>query len=109
VWNVTAREPPSHVLIEVAGQHAVPHPGGRDVENVTVVDRSTGSAIRQADVPLGGRVNFTKAQLNRAHDLQLRFLCDPDWFCHEERREVWVTLFYGMDIPEGYTALPPPE
>lgn len=107
VMNLTAFAPPDHLVVEVFGKHAVHNPLG-DAEYVRVVNVANGTAITQGNRRLPVYLDLNATALKGATSFQLWFLCESSWVCEEERRDVWVSVFYGQEVPEGYTANPAP-
>jgi hypothetical protein len=106
IWSVNVTEPPRALLFEVFGQHTVHHPLNPDQEYVTIQDNATSEYLRNGFFRLPARLNATSEKIGKTHDLKFRVWCDGSWVCFQERRETWLTLFFNMDIPDGYSAVP---
>lgn len=129
-WWVPVPSDVDHVVLEVAGKHAVPHPMGWDGLYVDVKGYpANGTDFRTLFFCSGGPYLGLRADCHRLpmnlhfpptklHDqnetvadvarLKIPFSCEPSWVCVEERYEAFASLFYDWEgeIPPDYSAQP---
>lgn len=108
-WLIPTQAKPETMVLEILGQHAVPNPVTGDTEayyvyggrNVTTEDTLFGSA---ENLPVNHV--FASSDVGKYREFLTMYFCDFYWVCVNEKRDLWVTLFYGAPAPEGYTAVP---
>lgn len=109
VWFVRG-DAPDVMFIEFFGKHATSDPQG-DSETFWLFrnhyDTAAQVGLHQVALP-GGSVTYTQEQLGEKVKVWwAQILCDDSWFCLEEKRDMFVSLFHGYEeVPEGYSVMP---
>lgn len=107
LWNFTTKGPPQAMLIEITGQHSLgENPQFKASEHLYFFAGDDGDPKINANYVLPARVVLKPAEIDNQTEFIVNSLCDYYWFCYEEKREVWITAFHNMALPEGYSALP---
>lgn len=111
-WKINTTVPATSIQWEIYGRHTVTNPQG-DAEYFWIfrdnydLAGTTGERIyNNAAGKLPLTVSFNKTVIKKTSQFFSQVLCDYYWFCFEERREMWFTAFYGMDVPDGFAARP---
>lgn len=109
MWFVTAPEVPGEMLLEITGTHAVPPPWTTPRETwysyrVHAIDADASMGYSVTNMPT--YIRFANKEIQNSTEYLFTFYCDTVWLCIEERRDAYLSLFYGLDLPEGYTAIP---
>lgn len=108
-WTDTPPEGSTHMLVEIFGAHSIAKPTG-DREWYWLFDEGNGngSEITRGEFDLPIRIELEEDDYEGTTNFWSQILCEEQWICFQERRDVWVTFFYEYDeIPEGFTAAPP--
>lgn len=102
-WNFTTEGPPRFLLLEITGQHTIRVGNQQTQERVTLRnDTQGGDRLYNDDAPLPLRVVVENPE--KAEKFRMTLACSRLWICNEERRDVWVTAFHNLDVPDDYTA-----
>jgi hypothetical protein len=91
-------------VFEIFGKHTVANPAKPDGEYYYIFDKG-GTILRDVNVDLNKLVDVTDIK-GKNRQFTLTVLCDINWVCYEEKRDVWFTAFYDMDLPEAFSAKP---
>lgn len=130
-WYTQPLEDPDHVIVEIFGEHSVPHPRGWDGLLTQVraypADNTTFQIVRICPGGPTGDMNHPCVRLPIRYDfnateidegwprigsidrLGILFQCEQSWFCLDDGYEGWLSLFYdweGREIPSEYSANP---
>jgi hypothetical protein len=69
-----------------------------------------GSEIRRGEFDVPVRIELEHDDYEGTTNFWSEVLCEAQWFCFQEKRDVWITFFDEFDeIPEGFTAGPEAE
>lgn len=104
-WNFTLERAPTYLMFELSGTHAIQNPIGPPAERVFIYDQSNDYAELFAGMlQLPGTIVLGPEQLAQSVQFDTYYLCNPDWFCFQEKRELWVSAFFDMTLPPDYSA-----
>ena len=122
VWIAGGGGVPTQYLLEISRTHTVPSvakPAGehywifRESQGGGKIDECLLATTYQADggarcfLPI--RLPFNETVVAKTKRFWHQIMCDFHWVCVEERREIYVTLFYndpGGEVPKDYSAKP---
>ncbi len=109
-WTDAPPEGSTHLVVEVFGAHSFAKPTGADREWYWLFSEGNGngSLIVQGEFDLPIRLELDADDYEGTTNFWSQLLCEEQWVCFQERRDVWLTFFYEHDeIPDGFTAAPP--
>lgn len=109
-WTDTPPEGSTHLLIEVFGEHSIAKPTGADREWYWIFSEGNGngSVLAEGEFDLPIRLELDADEYDGTTNFWSQLLCEEQWICFQERRDVWLTFFYEHDeIPDAFTAAPP--
>ena len=107
-WTATLARVPNALLWEVTGTHSINKPTGPAQEWVDLRDKESTAVIWGANFALPIRLVADDDKLIDKKAWTFTLICGGDWPCFQERRDSYATFFHHQQVPEGYTALPPP-
>jgi hypothetical protein len=111
VWFIRDSVTPDKMVIEDLGKHTVANPQG-DQDYFWVFQNHYSSNVQAGGSLLmklpHGSGSIEKDKLgSKVKVWWAQVLCDTNWFCFEEPREFYVSLFHGQEPGDKYTAAPP--
>lgn len=119
VWLVKTKRPPDGFVLEIYGRHSVPSVVRPEQEHFWMFSLPNRTGIYECqnayqDLAFGGEkcrlpivLRLDKWRIGDNKGFFIEIMCDLYWFCLEEKREIWTTLFHNSaEIPANYTAKP---